>query len=77
MAEHVGQLRISLSGTPVENKLQDLHSQFEYILPGTLAVIDLILFLVFFDIGHEVLALLNVFLKVLFLEVIQKNVASY
>ena len=60
MAEHVGQLRISLSGTPVENKLQDLHSQFEYILPGTLAVIDLIL-QVFFDIRHEVLALLNVF----------------
>ena len=37
VAEHVGQLRISLSGTPVENKLQDLHSQFEFILPGTLA----------------------------------------
>jgi len=37
VAEHVGQLRISLSGTPVENKLQDLHSQFEFILPGYLA----------------------------------------
>ena len=37
VAEHVGQVRISLSGTPVENKLQDLHSQFEYILPGYLS----------------------------------------
>ena len=34
MAEHVGPIRVSLSGTPVENKLLDLHSQFEYILPG-------------------------------------------
>ena len=35
MAEHVGPIRISLSGTLVENKLLDLHSQFEYILPGS------------------------------------------
>lgn len=37
VAEHVGPIRISLSGTLVENKLLDLHSQFEYILPGYLA----------------------------------------
>ncbi|CAE8688844.1 unnamed protein product [Polarella glacialis] len=37
MAEAVGTVRISLSGTPVENKLADLHSQFEFILPGYLA----------------------------------------
>lgn len=37
VAEHVGPIRVSLSGTPVENKLLDLHSQFEYILPGYVA----------------------------------------
>lgn len=37
IAEAVGPIRIALSGTPVENKLQDLNSQFEYILPGYLA----------------------------------------
>jgi SNF2 family DNA or RNA helicase len=37
MGEAVGTTRITLSGTPVENKLADLHSQFEFILPGYLA----------------------------------------
>eukprot|EP00449_Zooxanthella_nutricula_P064462 CAMPEP_0198565924 /NCGR_PEP_ID=MMETSP1462-20131121/102524_1 /TAXON_ID=1333877 /ORGANISM="Brandtodinium nutriculum, Strain RCC3387" /LENGTH=352 /DNA_ID=CAMNT_0044296935 /DNA_START=21 /DNA_END=1076 /DNA_ORIENTATION=+ len=37
MAEAVGSVRIALSGTPVENRLADLHSQFEFILPGYLA----------------------------------------
>lgn len=37
MGEHVGSTRVALSGTPVENKLSDLHSQFEFILPGYLA----------------------------------------
>ena len=37
MAEVVGPVRISLSGTPVENRLHDLNSQFEFILPGYLA----------------------------------------
>jgi len=37
MAEKVGYVRIALSGTPVENRLADLHSQFEFILPGYLA----------------------------------------
>ena len=37
IAEAVGPIRVALSGTPVENKLQDLNSQFEYILPGYLA----------------------------------------
>lgn len=37
VAELVGPVRVSLSGTPVENKMADLHSQFEFILPGYLA----------------------------------------
>ncbi|CAK9050763.1 Uncharacterized ATP-dependent helicase YwqA [Durusdinium trenchii] len=37
VAELVGPVRIALSGTPVENRLADLHSQFEFILPGYLA----------------------------------------
>ena len=37
VADHVGQLRIPLSGTPMENKLHDLQCQLEYILPGYLA----------------------------------------
>jgi len=37
MADSIGSIRISLSGTPVENSLSDLHSQFEFILPGYLA----------------------------------------
>lgn len=37
MAETVGDIRIALSGTPVENALSDLHSQFEFVLPGYLA----------------------------------------
>jgi len=37
MAEATGNIRISLSGTPVENRLADMHSQFEFILPGYLA----------------------------------------
>lgn len=36
VADHVGQLRIFLSGTPVEKKLRDLQSQLEWILPGSL-----------------------------------------
>jgi SNF2 family DNA or RNA helicase len=36
IGEAIGSTRISLSGTPVENKLADLHSQFEFILPGYL-----------------------------------------
>eukprot|EP00933_Yihiella_yeosuensis_P051139 TRINITY_DN48996_c0_g1_i1.p1 TRINITY_DN48996_c0_g1~~TRINITY_DN48996_c0_g1_i1.p1 ORF type:complete len:1112 (-),score=250.29 TRINITY_DN48996_c0_g1_i1:188-3523(-) len=37
MAETTGSIRVALSGTPVENRLSDLHSQFEFILPGYLA----------------------------------------
>lgn len=37
VADRVGAVRVALSGTPVENSLADLHSQFEYILPGYLA----------------------------------------
>ena len=37
MAEHVGHVRISLSGTPVEKKLADLHCQLNQILPGSLS----------------------------------------
>eukprot|EP00930_Biecheleria_cincta_P044855 TRINITY_DN30902_c0_g1_i1.p1 TRINITY_DN30902_c0_g1~~TRINITY_DN30902_c0_g1_i1.p1 ORF type:complete len:1154 (+),score=234.40 TRINITY_DN30902_c0_g1_i1:35-3463(+) len=37
MASSVGSIRMALSGTPVENRLADLHSQFEFILPGYLA----------------------------------------
>eukprot|EP00930_Biecheleria_cincta_P045368 TRINITY_DN31279_c0_g1_i1.p1 TRINITY_DN31279_c0_g1~~TRINITY_DN31279_c0_g1_i1.p1 ORF type:complete len:1107 (+),score=226.73 TRINITY_DN31279_c0_g1_i1:71-3391(+) len=37
MAEATGSIRVALSGTPVENRLADLHSQFEFILPGYLA----------------------------------------
>jgi len=36
MADTVGSIRVALSGTPVENRLSDLHSQFEFILPGYL-----------------------------------------
>lgn len=37
VAEVVGHLRIALSGTPVENSLTDLHSIFDFILPGYLS----------------------------------------
>jgi len=37
MADEIGSVRVALSGTPVENRLADLHSQFEFILPGYLA----------------------------------------
>eukprot|EP00931_Biecheleriopsis_adriatica_P048289 TRINITY_DN27897_c0_g1_i1.p1 TRINITY_DN27897_c0_g1~~TRINITY_DN27897_c0_g1_i1.p1 ORF type:complete len:1117 (+),score=255.90 TRINITY_DN27897_c0_g1_i1:39-3389(+) len=37
MAEEVGNVRVALSGTPVENRMADLHSLFEFILPGYLA----------------------------------------
>lgn len=36
VAEVVGHLRVALSGTPVENSLTDLHSIFDFILPGYL-----------------------------------------
>ena len=31
-----GDFRVALSGTPIENRLQDLYSQFDFILPGFL-----------------------------------------
>eukprot|EP00928_Gymnodinium_smaydae_P065861 TRINITY_DN4894_c1_g2_i1.p1 TRINITY_DN4894_c1_g2~~TRINITY_DN4894_c1_g2_i1.p1 ORF type:complete len:1293 (-),score=260.14 TRINITY_DN4894_c1_g2_i1:151-3963(-) len=37
VADRIGAVRVALSGTPVENSLSDLHSQFEFILPGYLA----------------------------------------
>eukprot|EP00439_Symbiodinium_sp_Y106_P011102 s4178_g1.t1 len=37
MADCCGTVRVALSGTPVENSLADLHSCFEFILPGYLA----------------------------------------
>ncbi|CAJ1392498.1 unnamed protein product, partial [Effrenium voratum] len=37
VAEQVGPVRVALTGTPVENRMADLHSQFEFILPGYLA----------------------------------------
>lgn len=36
VAEVVGHLRVALTGTPVENSLMDLHSIFDFILPGYL-----------------------------------------
>eukprot|EP00854_Cymbomonas_tetramitiformis_P024148 gene24148-29308_t len=32
-------MRIALSGTPVENKLAELHSLFDFILPGYLGTV--------------------------------------
>mmetsp|Transcript_37725 Transcript_37725/g.70622 ORF Transcript_37725/g.70622 Transcript_37725/m.70622 type:complete len:1344 (-) Transcript_37725:18-4049(-) len=37
MGEATGNMRVAVSGTPVENRLSDLHSQFEFVLPGYLA----------------------------------------
>ncbi|CAJ1345390.1 unnamed protein product [Effrenium voratum] len=37
MAAQCGNIRVALSGTPVENRLSDLYSQFEFVLPGYLA----------------------------------------
>lgn len=37
MADQVGHVRISLSGTPLENQLPDFHWQLKYLLPGSLS----------------------------------------
>jgi len=37
MVRSVGSIRVAMTGTPVENRLSDLHSIFEFALPGYLA----------------------------------------
>lgn len=37
VADAIGNKRVALSGTPVENRLAELHSLFEFTLPGYLA----------------------------------------